>query len=145
MKAFFIGFAVFFGVVFLSFLGLLFAGYIYGETYVYDAPEHVELNANEFNTVTAVGKGLYDENGDRYDIKGINFGNLFLTEAWMSINSVGAKTDKNGNYIKVSDDGNNIVEEYEEIYQDTFTRCVCCRILHRGADSRDSSCFSSYE
>lgn len=143
MKAFLIGFAVFFGVVFLSFLGLLLAGYIYGETYVYDAPEHVELNANEFNTVTAVGKGLYDENGDRYDIKGINFGNLFLTEAWMSINSVGAKTDKNGNYIKVSDDGNNIVEEYEEIYQDQMDKYLS-RFSVEEIDALNKAYFESF-
>ena len=55
-----------------------------------DIPESVELSANEFGTVTAVGRGLYDENGKRFEIKGINFGNLFIAEGWMTVNSIGA-------------------------------------------------------
>ena len=143
MRGFLIGLAVFLGIILFLFFGLLIAGHIYGSTYVYDAPEHVEIDANEYNTVTAVGKGLYDKNGDRYDIKGINFGNLFLTEAWMSINSVGAKVDKNGNYIKVSDDGNYIVEEYEEIYQDEMDE-ILARFTDEQLETLNNAYINSY-
>jgi len=60
MKGFLIGLAVFLGIVLLAFLSLLLVGYIHGENYVYDAPEHVDIQANEYNTVTVVGNGLYD-------------------------------------------------------------------------------------
>ena len=43
-----------------------------------DIPANVELTPNEFGTVVAVGRGLYDAAGNRFDIKGINFGNLFI-------------------------------------------------------------------
>ncbi len=103
----------------------------YGHFYVAnngsaDIADHVELQPNALGTVTAVGRGLYDENGDRFDIKGINYGNLFIAEGWMTVNSVGAACNEDGSFKKVNDQG--IVEEYLEIYQQEMDAILAQRV-----------------
>ena len=121
------------GIVILLLVVLLVAGglFLAGGNYVAkqsnaDVPAHVDLTPNEFNTVVAVGRGLYDENGDRFEIKGINFGNLFVAEGWMTVNSLGAKYNDDGSFFKVNEQG--IVEEYEEIYQEEMDAVLAKRI-----------------
>ena len=47
-------------------VGVLVYGGLYASNYdKFDAPEQVEIQTNSYNTITAVGKGLYDENGNR--------------------------------------------------------------------------------
>ena len=106
---------------------------VYGNLYVSkqhnsDTPSHVDIEANEFGTITAVGRGLYDENGDRFEIKGINFGNLFIAEGWMTVNSVGAAFNDDGSFVKVNEQG--IVEEYEEIYQEEMDKILADRVAN---------------
>ena len=97
-------------------VGLIWLGNVMIDNYKYDAPEKVTIDPNEYGTITAVGKGLYDSEGNRFDIKGINFGNLFIAEGWMTINSIGALYNDDGSFKKVNEQG--IVEEYEEIFQE---------------------------
>ena len=106
---------------------------VYGNLYVSkqhnsDTPSHVDIEANEFGTITAVGRGLYDANGDRFEIKGINFGNLFIAEGWMTVNSVGAAFNDDGSFVKVNEQG--IVEEYEEIYQEEMDKILADRVAN---------------
>ncbi len=129
MKKFLIGLLIFL-VVILAVVGAIF---MIGNIYVSnqkadDIPAHVDITPNEFGTVVAVDRGLYDENGDRFEIKGINFGNLFIAEGWMTVNSIGAAYDKNGNFEKVNDQG--IVEEYEEIYQEEMDAILAERVAN---------------
>jgi glucan 1,3-beta-glucosidase len=88
--------------------------------------DHVDIAPNQLGTVVAVGRGLYDENGQRYDIKGINFGNLFLAEGWMTVNSVGPACQDDGSFKKVNEQG--IVEEYLEIYQEEMDAILAQRV-----------------
>ncbi len=141
MKGVLIGIAILLASVLLLAGGFLAWGYIYGLNYEYDAPEHVELVANKYNTVTAVGNGLYDENGDRFDIKGINYGNLFVTEGWMTVNSMGALLNSDGTYAKVNEEG--IVEEYEEIYQEEMDKALS-RFTNEQIESLYDAFFNSY-
>ena len=143
MRSVLIGLAIFLGVVLVFFGGVLLWGHISSENYVYDAPEHIDLTPNSHNTVVAVGKGLYDENGDRFDIKGINFGNLFIAEGWMTVNSVGAQMNDDGSYVKVSTDGNGIVEEYEEIYQEEMDK-ILSRFTDEELTALNDAYFNSY-
>lgn len=143
MKNVLIGIAIFLAVVLLLAIGFLVWGHIYGQNYTYDAPEHIDLASNEHKTVTAVGKGLYDENGNRFDIKGVNFGNLFIAEGWMTVNSVGALMNENGEYTKVSTDGNDIVEEYEEIYQEEMDE-ILSRFTDEELIALNDAYFESY-
>ena len=91
-----------------------------------DIPDSVEIEANELKTITAVGRGLYDENGDRFEIKGINFGNLFIAEGWMTVNSIGAAYNDDGSFVSVNKEG--VVEEYEEIYQEEMDAILAERV-----------------
>ena len=91
-----------------------------------DIPSHVELKPNEYGTIVAVGRGLYDENGDRFEIKGINYGNLFIAEGWMTVNSLGAIYNDDGSFQSVNPQG--IVEAYEEIYQEEMDATLADRV-----------------
>lgn len=109
--------------------GFLWYGNFYVSNHGIDQiPDHVELQPNELGTVVAVGRGLYDENGDRFDIKGINFGNLFIAEGWMTVNSVGAVYNDDGSFKKVNEQG--IVEEYQEIYQEEMDAILAQRVAN---------------
>ena len=123
------------GLVSMLLVVVILAGslIVYGNLYVSkqhnsDTPSHVDIEANEFGTVTAVGRGLYDENGDRFEIKGINFGNLFIAEGWMTVNSVGPLLNDDGSFVKVNEEG--IVEEYEEIYQEEMDKILADRVAN---------------
>ena len=141
MREILIGIAIFLSVILLLLGGFLAWGNIQVNTYTYDAPEHIELTPNEYGTITAVGKALYDENGDRFDIKGINFGNLFISEGWMTINSVGASM--NGDkYVKVNPEG--VVEEYEEIYQENMDSILANRFTIDEIEKLNDAFFNSY-
>lgn len=114
-------------------VALLVAGGIilYGNNYVSnsgtgDIADHVDIEKNKLGTVVAVDRGLYDENGDRYEIKGINFGNLFIAEGWMTVNSIGALYNDDGSFKKVNEQG--IVEEYEEIFQEEMDAILLERV-----------------
>lgn len=120
-----------FGIILVSAALIVCIAAVYANLYVSsksadDIPESVELVPNEYGTVVAVGRGLYDSNGERFDIKGINFGNLFIAEGWMTVNSLGALYNKDGSFVRVNDQG--IVEEYEEIYQEELDAVLAERV-----------------
>ena len=71
------------------FSGVIVWGHVYRKNYKLEAPAHI-TRTDGGETIIANGRALYDENGDIFEIKGVNFGNLFLTEGWMTVNSVGA-------------------------------------------------------
>ena len=106
-------------------LALAGNGYVAGQS-ADDTPAHVEVTPNELGTVVAVGRGLYDAEGNRFDIKGINFGNLFIAEGWMTVNSIGALYNKDGSFQSVNPQG--VVEAYEEIYQEEFDAILAERV-----------------
>ena len=124
-------------------VGVLVYGGLYASNYdKFDAPEQVEIQTNSYNTITAVGKGLYDENGNRFDIKGINYGNLFISEGWMTVNSIGALYNDDGSFVKVNEDG--IVEEYEEIYQEEMDAILAERFTPEEIEALNNAYFYSY-
>ena len=91
--------------VLLLAVGVIAWGNFYASNYEYDAPEQIEIEPNKLGTITAVGDGLYDATGKRFDIKGVNFGNLFIAEGWMTVNSVGALKNEDGSYQKYNPNG----------------------------------------
>lgn len=116
-------------------------GHFYRTGYSYDVPKTIERESGA-NTVVAQGKALYDEEGKLFEIKGINFGNLFVSEGWMTTNSIGAKYDKNGNFEKVNPEG--VVEEYEEIYQEEMDRILAEKFSDEQIEALNDAYFSSY-
>ena len=144
MKGVLIGLTIFLGVVLVSLVGFLIWGHIYGENYVYDAPEHIELTPNSHGTITAHGKGLYDAEGNRFDIKGINYGNLFIAEGWMTVNSVGALMENENTYASNAlNNEKNVVTEYEEIFQEEMDAILAGRFTDEEIEALNNAYFNS--
>lgn len=125
-------------VVGLSVIGW---GHFYRTTYNFDAPSSI-VRTDEGNTVIAKGKALYDENGDIYEIRGVNFGNLFIAEGWMTVNSLGARYNEDGSFFKVNPEG--VVEEYEEIYQEEMDEVLAGRFSDEQIKTLNDAYFYSY-
>ena len=107
-----------------------------------DIPSHVELEANKYGTITAVGRGLYDANGNRYEIKGINYGNLFIAEGWMTVNSMGAMYNEDGSFKSVNAEG--VVEEYEEIFQEEMDALLAEKFTDEQLDELNNAYYEAY-
>ena len=116
-------------------------GHIYRSNYKYEAPATIVRNDGG-NTIIASGKGLYDENGNLFEIKGVNFGNLFISEGWMTVNSVGPLLNKDGSYVKQNKEG--VVEEYEEIYQEEMDAILARRFTDAQIEALNDAYFYSY-
>ena len=126
MKKLLIGFvAALLAIVILAGGALCFGNW-YASGRSDDIPATAKVEKNEFGTITAVGRGLYDQDGKRFDIKGINYGNLFIAEGWMTVNSIGALYNEDGSFQSVNEQG--VVEAYEEIYQEEFDAILAERI-----------------
>ena len=126
MKKLLIGIAIFLVSVIILAGSALTLGAIYVSSRSDEIPESVDLQPNELGTVVAVGRGLYNADGTRFEIKGINFGNLFVAEGWMTVNSLGAAYNKDGSFKSVNYQG--IVEEYEEVFQEEMDAVLADRV-----------------
>ncbi|MBR2381837.1 MAG: cellulase family glycosylhydrolase [Clostridia bacterium] len=119
-------FVILIAVIFLIFLffliGRLYVSAQIGEGIL----GHSDTASNEHGVVIAKGRRLYDENGNHFEIKGINYGNLFILEGWMTVNSIGALYNEDGSFKSVNEQG--IVEEYEEIYQEELDAILDNRV-----------------
>lgn len=122
--------------------GVLLLGEVYHKNYKYDVPSKIEVGSNEIKTITSKGKALYDEEGNIFNIKGVNFGNLLISEGWMTVNSLGAKYNEDGSYVKINEDG--IVEEYEEVYQEDVDRILNERFTETQIKELNDAYFYSY-
>ena len=107
-----------------------------------DIPDTAEVEKNDFGTITAVGRGLYDQDGNRFEIKGINYGNLFVAEGWMTVNSLGAAYNDDGSFKSVNKEG--VVEEYEEIYQEEMDALMAERFTLEEIDNLNDAFFNAY-
>lgn len=121
--------------------GIVGSWHLYRAGYSYDVPSEIERE-QDANTIIAHGKALYDENGDLFEIKGVNFGNLFISEGWMTVNSIGASYNKDGTFVKVNEDG--IVEEYEEIFQEEMDEILAERFTDEQLEALNDAYYSSY-
>ncbi|MBR3864145.1 MAG: cellulase family glycosylhydrolase [Clostridia bacterium] len=141
IKKIFVILGVIIGVIVILVAGVIGWGHIYRKNYKFEAPAHIE-RTDGGTMIMAQGKALYDENGDIFEIKGVNFGNLFLTEGWMTVNSIGPLLNKDGSFKKVNEDG--IVEEYEEIYQEEMDAILAERFSNEQIEQLNDAYFYSY-
>ena len=105
MKKFLLGFLALILVVVIAAGAMLVYGMNSIKNQKEDIADQVQIEKNEFGTIVAVDRGLYDQDGNRFEIKGINFGNLFIAEGWMTVNSIGAAYNKDGSFVSVNDQG----------------------------------------
>ena len=123
--------------------GIVLHAHLYGKNYTQDIPDKVELNDNDsIKTIKSVGRGLYDEEGNRFDIKGVNFGNWLFQEGWMTINSIGPLMNEDGTYVKVNDQG--VVEEYEEMYEEEVLKILNDRFTKEQVEELYDTYYASY-
>lgn len=123
--------------------GVVGGAYLYGENYTQDIADHVELNDNDdIKTMKAVGRGIYDIDGSRFDIKGVNFGNWLFQEGWMTVNSIGPLLNEDGTYVKVNPQG--VVEEYEEMFEDEVLAILEKRFTEEQIEELYETYYSSY-
>ena len=111
-------------VLLLGVAGILYAnGLSYAENYNPNTPDHIEIEQNkEVKTIFAKGRSLYDKNGDKFIMKGVNFGNWLIQEGWMTVNSVGIEYNEDGSYKKINEDG--IIESYYDVCQDDLEEAL---------------------
>lgn len=94
----------------------------YGENFNEVVPLKVTLKHEKLKTIKAYGRALYESDGNYIQLKGINFGNWLIQEGWMTPNSLGAKYNADGSFLKVNEEG--IVEEYEQVFQDELEEAL---------------------
>lgn len=84
---------------------------IYSKTY--SIPKQEERFEHSENVVQAHNRSLYDVNGDRLVLQGVNFGNIFLQEGWLSPFALEPLKNEDGTYQK-DKDGNLQYPEFCE-------------------------------
>ena len=104
------------GIVLISFGLIANASYNFGKKDYNNLSKKVEVTHKKIETYKAIDKGIYDLEGNLFQIQGINYGNLLIQEGWMSVNSLGPKLNEDGSYAKINSEG--VIEEYEEVYQE---------------------------
>ena len=122
--------------------GVLLWGELYHKAYKYEVPQSITKNNEQIKTIKAEGKALYDEEGNIFNIKGVNFGNLLISEGWMTVNSLGAKYNEDGSYFKINEEG--IVEEYVEVYQEEMDEVLNDRFTEEQIKKLNDAYFYSY-
>lgn len=133
--------AIVLAVILTLFIAVIVWGHIYRKNYKFEAPASIQ-RTDGGKMIMANGKALYDKDGNIFEIKGVNFGNLFLTEGWMTVNSVGPLLKKDGSYAKVNKEG--VVEEYEEIYQEEMDAIFAERFTDEQIEKLNDAYFYSY-
>lgn len=96
---------------------LALSAFNYGRNTASKLPKHQNVTHYEMETIKAIGKGLYDKNGNYIQLKGVNFGNWLIQEGWMSVNSIGVKKNEDGSYNANSE---GVIDGYYEVYQEEF-------------------------
>lgn len=71
---------------------------------------------NQTGLVQAIGRSLYDAQGNALQLVGVNAGQLLLQEGWMSPFAIEPKKNEDGSYVK--DDGGNI--QYPDFSEEDF-------------------------
>ena len=80
-------------------------------TYKVDEPD--EKTENTTGLVQASGRSLYDEQGNRLQLVGINAGQILIQEGWMGLFSLEPMRNEDGSYVK-DKDGNIQYPEFSE-------------------------------
>ena len=104
------------GIILISFGLIANASYNFEKKDYNNLSKKVEVTHKKIETYKAIDKGIYDLEGNLFQIQGINYGNLLIQEGWMSVNSLGPKLNEDGSYAKINSEG--VIEEYEEVYQE---------------------------
>ena len=96
-------------------IGIL-VGAFFANSMLYSVPEQPETAQNTTGLVQAIGRSLYDKDGNRLVLQGVNAGQILLQEGWMSPFALEPMKNEDGSYVK--DSGDNI--QYPEFTEEEF-------------------------
>lgn len=88
-------------------------GGLYLHSQNYSVPEQAASAKNDTGLVQAIGRSLYDANGNALHLTGVNAGQILLQEGWMSPFSLEPLKNEDGSYVKDAD-GNIQYPEFTE-------------------------------
>ena len=91
----------------------LFVGGVVLYSVTYSVPEQAASVENTTDLVQARGRSLYDAQGNRLQLKGINAGQILLQEGWMSPFALEPSKNANGTFVTDAD-GNLQYPEFTE-------------------------------
>ena len=92
---------------------ILFIGGVVLYSVTYSIPEQAASIENTTGLVQAHGRSLYDAQGNRLQLKGINAGQILLQEGWMSPFALEPSRNPDGSYV-TDKDGNLQYPEFTE-------------------------------
>ena len=104
-------FLIIMGAVLLTLV--LFVGGVLLYSVTYSIPEQAASIENITGLVQAQGRSLYDAQGNRLQLKGINAGQILLQEGWMSPFALEPSQNPDGSYM-ADKDGNLQYPEFTE-------------------------------
>lgn len=93
-------------------LALIAGGFVLYSN-LYKVPAQSPSIVNTTGLVQASGRSLYDAQGNRIQLRGINAGQILLQEGWMSPFALEPEKNKDGSYVKDAD-GNIQYPEFSE-------------------------------
>ena len=95
---------------------LIFAGGFILHSLNYTVKGQAESIENTTGLVQAFGKSLYDANGNKIVLKGVNAGQILIQEEWMSPFAIEPMKNEDGSYVK--DEGGNM--QYPPFAEEEF-------------------------
>lgn len=88
---------------------------IYSNTY--DIPEQKDTIINTTGLVQVKDRSLYDKNGKKIRLEGVNFGNVFLQEGWLGPFALEPNKNPDGTYVRDHDNHFTYPEFTEEDFR----------------------------
>ena len=112
-------------IVLISVLAVVvLLGGVIGGFMIYSAnfrvPEPAQKVENTTGLVQAVGRGLYDAEGNYLHLVGVNAGQILLQEGWMSPFAIEPMKNEDGSYVKDGDGNMQYPEFTEEDYREAL-------------------------
>ena len=105
---------------------VLLAGIVVGAMFLnsatYDIPDQADNVTNTAGLVQAIGRSLYDSNGNELHLTGINAGQILLQEGWMSPFAMEPLKNEDGSYVKDNDGNIQYPEFTEEEFRDGLSQ-----------------------
>ena len=122
------------------------AGAMLIRSITYQIPEQAATIENDTGLIQASGRSLYDAEGNRIQLVGINAGQILLQEGWMSPFALEPLKNADGSYVKDAD--GNI--QYPEFTEEEFRTALSNNPNLRGYDLEELrsyyySCFFTEE
>lgn len=99
----------------------LFVGGVLLYSVTYTIPEQVSSIENSTGLVQAYGRSLYDAEGNRLHLTGINAGQILLQEGWMSPFALEPSKNADGTYVTDADGNLQYPEFTEEEFRAALT------------------------